>query len=266
MKTIEKKKAVLGALLGAAMSVAHAGSDVAYDGAKGSSVVVEQSDSWEFSISPYLWAAGINGNIGARGIVSQADVPFSKVLETLDFAGFLAGEARKGNWAIIGDLQYVKNSLSNEFTRLSGGASANLMVEQFKFALAAGYVLHESEQHFLRAHAGLQYSYVNSEINFTGPGPLNDVKASKSWVDPLVGLKYRYQFTPAWSLGFLGEVGGFGISSDELWQLMGLVGYDINERWKIMGGYRIQSIDYTKNDYLFDVDTSGFLLGATYRF
>lgn len=261
-----KKGVVISLMFGATLAHVQAGDEASYEGAKASSVIVEKEDSWEFSLSPYLWAAGINGNIGAKGIVTQADVPFSKVWETLDFAGFLAGEARKGNWAIIGDLQYVKNSLSNEFTKGNGGAAANLMAEQFKFALAAGYIIHETERHFLRAHAGLMYSYVNSEVNFTGPGPLNDVKASKSWVDPLVGLKYRYQFTPAWSLGFLGEVGGFGISSDELWQLMGLVGYDINDKWKLMGGYRIQSVDYSKDDFLFDVDTSGFLLGATYRF
>ena len=40
----------------------------------------------------------------------------------------------------------------------------------------------------------------------------------------------------------------------------------INDKWKLMGGYRIQSVDYSKDDFLFDVDTSGFLLGATYRF
>ncbi len=230
------------------------------------SVAVEPEDKWQFTVAPYLWAAGINGKIGINGFVSEADVPFSKVFKSLDFAGFLAGEARKGNWIVLGDFQYVKNSLSNDLTHGGLGASVDLLSEQVKVAMALGYVLYEDEAHFLRAHVGAQYSYVNSEVTFNGPGPLGGLKSSKGWVDPFIGMKYDYRFHPKWSLGFLGDVGGFGVSSDELWQLMGIVAYDLNPKWKLLAGYRIQSIDYSEGGFLFDVDTEGFLLGAKYQF
>jgi hypothetical protein len=248
------------ASLSVAPMLAHAGNDAKF-------VPVEiAEDSWEFSVSPYLWAAGLNGFVGANNLVAEVDVPFEDIWDTLDFAMFLAGDARKGNWVILTDLQYVKNSAGEDFTNGDVSASIDVGTEQFKAELAVGYVLYETEQHFLQAHAGALYTYVNTEVDFSGPGPLQDVDSSEGWVDPVVGLKYSYQFTPKWSLGALGEVGGFGVNSDELWQVMGLLGYDINEKWKLLGGYRIQSVDYEDDGFLFDTDTEGLVIGATYTF
>ena len=64
----------------------------------------------------------------------------------------------------------------------------------------------------------------------------------------------------------LGEVGGFGVSSDLTWQAMGKVNYHINECWDVAVVYRYQYVDYEKDGFVFDVATGGAILGVTYNF
>ena len=61
-------------------------------------------DGWEFGVSTYLWAAGVEGTSAAG---DEIDVSFSDVLEDLDggLMGIIA--ARKGRWTLIADIIYL---------------------------------------------------------------------------------------------------------------------------------------------------------------
>ncbi|MEJ2580725.1 MAG: hypothetical protein P8127_03645 [Acidobacteriota bacterium] len=39
------------------------------------------SNGWEFSIAPYLVAAGMDGSITVKGIEADVDVPFSDIID-----------------------------------------------------------------------------------------------------------------------------------------------------------------------------------------
>jgi hypothetical protein len=44
------------------------------------------SGGWQFTIAPYMWAAGMDGAITVKGVEANVDVPFSDVISDLDFA------------------------------------------------------------------------------------------------------------------------------------------------------------------------------------
>ncbi|HEX2653078.1 MAG TPA: hypothetical protein VHN11_05450 [Xanthobacteraceae bacterium] len=58
-------------------------------------------DGWRFSIAPYFWAAGINGDVGVRNVSTYFDVSFSDILQHLTFGGMLLSEARKDKLAFF---------------------------------------------------------------------------------------------------------------------------------------------------------------------
>jgi hypothetical protein len=54
---------------------------------------------WRFTVAPYVWGVGLSGDIGlfGKGPV-DVDIPFSDILENLDFAAMGVAEAHNGTW------------------------------------------------------------------------------------------------------------------------------------------------------------------------
>jgi hypothetical protein len=57
-----------------------------------------------------------------------------------------------------------------------------------------------------------------------------------------------------------------GGSSDFNWDLLGAVGYKVNDRFSAMAGYRAQGIDYEDGPFVFDSVIQGPILGGTIKF
>ncbi len=60
----------------------------------------------------YFWAAGLSGETRAFGLpgVVDFDTDFSDILDHLDFAAMVIGDARNGPYSLFGDLIYTKLS------------------------------------------------------------------------------------------------------------------------------------------------------------
>ena len=53
---------------------------------------------WQFEITPYLFAAGMDGAAEMRGISASIDMSFSDIWERPDKAFMVYFTARKGDW------------------------------------------------------------------------------------------------------------------------------------------------------------------------
>src|SRR5215831_8415615 len=66
-----------------------------------------QQPPWEFSLTPYLWLPHVDASMryetpGSGG----SPVSLTNLLQHLNAALFLSGEARKGRWGLATDLVY----------------------------------------------------------------------------------------------------------------------------------------------------------------
>ena len=52
--------------------------------------------------------------------------------------------------------------------------------------------------------------------------------------------------------------GGFGASSDFMWDLYAGIGYDFNDRFSAVLGYRGTGVDYENDGFLYDVAWTSF--------
>jgi hypothetical protein len=68
------------------------------------------TDRWQFGITPYVWAAGLDGQVGVRGITAAVDASFIDILQDADSFIGLEGhfEARYGPWGGFLDGTWVK--------------------------------------------------------------------------------------------------------------------------------------------------------------
>jgi hypothetical protein len=71
---------------------------------------------------------------------------------------------------------------------------------------------------------------------------------------------------PKMSITALGDVGGWNATSKLDYQFAGLLGYKICSKWTLLAGYRYLFVDYRSGGGLYNMVTSGAVLGATYRF
>jgi hypothetical protein len=224
---------------------------------------------WTFNLAPYLWAAGLSGKVAAFGAPSvNVDLSFSDVLNHLDGIPVMAvGEALYGPFGIFDDTFYVK--LGANATGPKGFASVSLTASDFAGTAMGEYRLVNNANGSLDAMAGVRVWDVQTDLGFhtAFPGhPNGSFSDGATWVDPMVGAKGRINVGNGFYLTDWAMIGGFGVSSEIDWDLMGGVGYAFNKTFSMVAGYRALGVNYSHDGFVFDVVQQGPVLGLVFHF
>ncbi len=228
------------------------------------------AQEWEFSVTPYLWAAGLEGDIAAFPNLpaAQVDLSFGDVLEDLNGAIMIKAEAQHGRLGLIADFGYVKTDSSTDDVtirdpRFTGATLGN---ELLTATAAVAWRAVEEEQYSIDFLGGVRFSKVSPDLALIFRDTVvRRANPDESWFDPIIGARAKVQLSPRWSLTAYGDVGGFGVSSDLTYQALATASYDFNERWALSAGWRHYAVDYEDGDFVYDVSQSGPILGVTFR-
>jgi hypothetical protein len=224
---------------------------------------------WKVGVAVYLWAPSLSGStrVGSLPTV-DIDASFSDIFDNLDFAFMAIAEARKDRYGIFGDLMYTK--LSDSGTGPAGVLEVGLTNELTVATLMGEYRVVENGNSSVDLMAGARLWNVQIDATVTAAGgglPINFSQSlSETWVDPMIGVKGRWQGSSPWYLTGWGMIGGFGAAADIDWDLFGGVGYDFNDRISVVAGYRAVGVDYDRDDFLFDIVQQGPIFGGVFRF
>lgn len=227
----------------------------------------EAGRQWEFSLAPYLWMSGLDGDIGASQNLPplSVDASFTDILDVLNAAFMVAGEARKGLFSPQAAIQYY--DLETE-AQTPGPLFSNIDVRTKLWIASAGlsYRLAEGETGFFDVIASMRYWSLDSSLNLRGGIlPAQSASGSESWYDPLFGVRGRSKLGQRWYFDGYALV-ALGGDSDSAWDLYGGVAYDFNARWQGVIGYRHMAVDFDKGAFLYDVSQSGPIVGFSYTF
>lgn len=228
----------------------------------------EPDSGWSFTFAPYVWAAGMDGKVAQFGLPEvEIDASFSDVLKNFDIGLMGVGEARYGRFGVATDLFWVKLTADQDtrFGVLADSVEAD--VETLMFTAVGSYSLFLDETANLDIVAGGRLWSVDTKFSLNG-GNLDGRSATddETWVDPLVGLKGRANFTPEFYITGWGLVGGFDVSSQFMWDVMGGLGYAPSDSFSIIAGYRGVGVDYRKDGFVYDIVQHGPLLGFVFNF
>lgn len=233
---------------------------------------VDTSD-WTFTGAAYLWAAGINGKSGVFGLPPQdIDLSFGDIIQDLDFAFMGLGEARNGPFVLGVDLTYSKVGSSVDNPRQADKLLINKIdAESTSWMVTGygGYTVFDNDAVRMDVIGGARLWSVNTDFTLRSDFPAINGRSrddGATWVDPLVGAKMRIDVTPEIYVSSWAMIGGFGVGSELMWDLMAGAGYQFNDMFSVFAGYRAVSVDYSNDGFVYDVVQSGPVAAAVFRF
>ena len=234
---------------------------------------------WEFTVTPYFWMAGIDGDVGVKGVTSHVDYSFSDILDQLDYGGEVHVEAWKSNLGIFFDATYLKLSADATVSPLLGPIDVDADMDEWLVGFGGLYRFakwplgkEEGRALSLESVGGGRYWYLKGKLDASAPlvGLARKVEGSKDWIDPIIGLRLRADLTKKLSLALRGDIGGFGVGSDFSWNASAIFGYSFSDLISVWLGYRALGVDYEsgsgRSKFKFDVTMYGPIVGLGFRF
>lgn len=238
--------------------------------------IMPQQHRWTLSVAPYVWGAGLRGDVGLFGVRPvSVNMSFGDIADSLRFGGMFVGEAHNGTWGVLTDVIYIKTAMGRTVGRTVAGVplalSGNVETSSFTGTIMGQYRLVSRPGVTLDLMAGVRVWSVNNDIKLgltAGGAPLAGLGGSdgSTWADPMVGIRGRLDLSSSWFLTGWGIGGGFDAGSDISWDVLAGVGYQWTDQLSIVGGYRAVGINYKNNGFVYDIVQRGPVLGALFRF
>jgi opacity protein-like surface antigen len=219
--------------------------------------------SWHCRVALYGWATALDGDVTIRGNSVPVDASFSDILDKLDFAAMGAVEVGCGKWSLLADLFYAQLSGSNSRKDVYFESQLSQFIGNFVVA----YHVIDTTATRLDVYAGARVNSLDADLDIN-PRRIGAIhrSASKTWVDPIIGVRFQQDLSNKFFLRMVGDIGGFGVSSDFTWQTMAALGYRTNDNGSVLLGYRGIGTDYSDGNFGYDVISHGLMLGFEYKF
>jgi hypothetical protein len=228
---------------------------------------VAVDDGWRYQVSLDGWLAGLNGDVGIRGLpAANVDVSPVDVLKDLDGAFAGSFQAVGDSWLLYTDFMWAKISTDAGFGRRGG--TIDFEQTQILFTALVGYELSVNVDNLqLYATGGLRYQHYDVDLSID-PAlfPSIDRSGSKDWVDPVIGAALHYDINDKWFIDVMADVGGFGISSDLTLQGTATVGYNWTDNIASTFGYKALYTDYKDGGFRYDATQHGILSKLVFKF
>jgi len=223
-------------------------------------------DKWHFQVSPYFWLASLHGTAGVGNRTTQVEESFSDIFHTLNFALMGVLEARKGRIVVLTDLEYV----SIEDDRATPGplfSNATAKFKTFIFDPEVGYRVWNNPEKgaFLDVLGGVRVWHISTKLNFgAGILPAQQLEGSRNWVDGIAAVRGKAAISEKAFVTAKADLGGGG--SKFTYQIFGGAGYNVTPKIALIGGYRILDVNYAKNNFIYNMNQRGPILGLGFKF
>lgn len=258
------------------------------------------ADRWTFSLMPYLWLPSIEGKLNygpppTGGGSANVKIDPDTILDNLEFAFMINGEARKGRWLVATDVIYLNfgnmdstvqsvdfnpgpGRINVSTAGLDTGTHTDL--EGWVWSVVGGYAAIQEPRASLDVLGGFRYLNLDAKASWqlsatvtgTGPGGATATfdrqgsaeKSEDLWA-AIVGVKGRAKLGASeWFVNYYADIGGG--SSAFTWQGAAGIGYAF--KWgDIVFDYRYLYYSQSDDDKLIDnISFGGFALGANFRF
>lgn len=217
------------------------------------------ADAPDDVFTPYLWAAGIDGEAHINGNDFDTSVDFADIADHLDAGGGALLELASGSWVTYLQVDYLAVD-SGDVSLRNSGLDVKLEMDSTLATVGTGYRFRTGERSSVDLLFGLRYG--NFEANFNVK-TVGEVDADQSQYDGVVILRPRLSLGRNWSFSPTMSVGAG--DSELTWELSPQFNYD----WcgtEIRIGYRNLNYDFEKGDDSLDISMRGPLIGVGFAF
>ena len=221
--------------------------------------VAQESDSWEFRVTPYLWMLGLDGTTAALGNDVPVDASFKDILDNLNIALSVNMELSKGKVFIVLDAMYAQLEMDIEGPDpIAGTVDIDLVIAD----LAVGYKVNENFD--LYAGARLYDQDIGITLSMLPKVTLGD-----DWTDFILGFRVHNDMSEKWS--FMAKLdGAVSGDSESAWYVQAVFLRHFSKNRHLDLGWRYYDVDYESGSGLtrfkWDVAHSGPVIGYSWEF
>jgi hypothetical protein len=213
---------------------------------------------WRFTVAPYLLFPYMDGAVSVLGTDIGVEATPGDIFDALQFGAMLYLEANNGTWGISLDGLYMDLEQTAGILPIEAGVSQGAVE-------LAGY---RRVATWAEVLIGGRFNILTASLK-GGLGFL-DVEEEETWIDPFFGARLQVPETGKWRLSIRGDVGGFGVGAESVWQVYPVVGYRFSRLFEVVAAYRWLDTDYRTGDdpiqFRYDVSTFGPELGLFFHF
>lgn len=261
-----RRRPILSMLLRAAGAIALIGMGGHPASAQQASVEPE----WQTLVTPYLWMpwTGVGVNPSRERLPSKSGtVDFGQLIDHMSWIPFMGSmEFRNGDYGILLDYLHapVRAGL-NTPNILFGGAGVGGTIDTGSAMFF--YRAFARPNQYLDLGAGARVWGFNTALSLN-EGLLRPVSITGggAWADPLLSMRYHYDFGNGFGATAYGDVGGFGLGANVDWQVIGTVDYAYRSWIDLQAGFRSLNFNYSLPRAGLDMHMYGPIIAATFRF
>jgi len=220
-------------------------------------------DGWHVAVTPYVWFAGVHGDVGTHGLEASVHASFTDIFSYVNIGAMGVVELRYNRIVMPIDVMWIKLSDNKALPFDRVAASIKTKFNETMFTPKIGYRLVDEKRFKVDAVFGLRYWHLGNTLTLQPTQPGGGLYASANWVDAVGGAKFEALLTPKIVMTIFGDAGGGGAHSD--YQVGGLLGLRVRKKMILQLGYRYVDVNYRpqQSTFLYDIVQSGIVLGAT---
>jgi hypothetical protein len=210
------------------------------------------AEEWDWSVTPYLWGAGIEGDVGLGPIQTDISVNFADLANVLAGAALVHVEGQRDGFGVFGDLVYMSLEPDPGNANIGGRVKT-----QFDATIVELGYLRKGR----RAGIELGVRYWDFDLKLR-PTTLSSVQRNTDWVDAFVGLRHSRKLNDKWDLTTRANIGSGG--TDFTYGIGLTFGRTLSSGNQFITGLKLLDIDYqdsSVNGIPFSLDT--MFIGST---
>jgi hypothetical protein len=216
------------------------------------------ADDWDYTITPYVWlpSLDVSLDVGPNPPVSSE----KSILDVLDGAFLINGEARKKRWSFLGEFNYL--NLSDDFALGPSNIRAGWALQGTMISVGAGYAVLDDSRTRLEVVGGLRAWDLEATTRVANVRARQDV----SFIDPMIGLRVETPLSDRVTLHGLANIGGDNFGSDQQIEAIAQVSIPFRDTMSMAAGYRYLQVDFSEDNVVSDTTMQGPFISFSFNF
>jgi len=224
-----------------------------------------RTEGFNLELTPYFWAAGVDGTIEARGQSVSFDQSFSDLVSNVDAAFMGLAVVNYNRFVLYADYDYM--SLSDDAKTKNGiflpvGTKVKAEIDFDVGTYGGGYRFDTFGKNTVDVLVGAQITNLEPKINLPG----NNLSNKESLTDTVVMLRPSFQLSERWRFN---PTLAYGVSgdSDTTYVMMPQFQFQFSRSFAARFGYKKVHYEFDGNNgQNSDVDVSGLFVGVGWTF